>query len=67
MPDDALIDVKPEIAQKAGINAERHRAMTEEAKRDPEGFWRREMRRVAWMKEPTRIKNTDFTGDVTIR
>src|SRR5215211_8721148 len=41
--------------------------MTEEAKRDPEGFWRREMRRVAWIKEPTRIKNVDFTGNVTIK
>src|SRR3712207_1300784 len=67
MPDDAVIAVKPEIASKAGIDAERHRAMTEAAARDPEGFWRGEMRRVAWMKEPTRIKNVDFTGNVTIR
>jgi acetyl-CoA synthetase len=67
MPDDALIGVKPDIAAKASVNTERHRAMTEEAKRDPEGFWRREMRRVAWIKEPTRIKNVDFTGNVTIK
>jgi acetyl-CoA synthetase len=25
------------------------------------------MRRVAWMKEPTRIKNVDFSGDVSIK
>ncbi|HYI85345.1 MAG TPA: AMP-binding protein, partial [Acetobacteraceae bacterium] len=67
MPDDALIAVKPEIAANASVTAERHRAMSEEAKRDPEGFWRREMRRVAWIREPTRIKNVDFTGNVTIK
>src|SRR3712207_5661151 len=67
MPDDALIAVKPDIAAEASVNTERRRAMSEAAERDPEGFWRGEMRRVAWMKEPTRIKNVDFTGDVTIR
>jgi acetyl-CoA synthetase len=25
------------------------------------------MRRIAWMREPTKIKNTDFTGDVSIK
>jgi hypothetical protein len=67
MPDDAMIAVKPEIAAKASINTDRHRAMSEAAARDPEGFWRGEMRRVAWMKEPTRIKSADFTGNVSIR
>ncbi|MFC0389725.1 acetate--CoA ligase, partial [Muricoccus vinaceus] len=33
----------------------------------PEGFWRREMGRVSWMRAPTRIKNTSFEGDVSIR
>ena len=67
MPDDALIGIKPEIAAKASVNAERHRAMSEAAKRDPEGFWRGEMRRVAWMKEPTRIKSGTSTGTSRIR
>ncbi|MBX6747451.1 MAG: hypothetical protein IRY87_35930, partial [Acetobacteraceae bacterium] len=58
MPDDALIALKPEIAAKALIDADRFRAMSEEAKRDPDGFWRKEMRRIAWIKEPTKIKNT---------
>ncbi|MDI3308585.1 MAG: acetate--CoA ligase [Acetobacteraceae bacterium] len=67
MPDDALIALKPEIAAKALIDAARFRAMSEEAKRDPDGFWRKEMRRIAWIKEPTKIKNTSFTGDVSIK
>lgn len=67
MPNDALIALKPEIAAKALVDADRFRAMTEEAKRDPDGFWRKEMRRIAWIKEPTKIKNTSFSGDVSIK
>lgn len=67
MPDDALIAVKPELAQGARVDAARHRSMTAEARRDPEGFWREEAKRIAWMTPPTRIKNTSFEGDVSIR
>ncbi|PHK95070.1 acetate--CoA ligase [Pseudoroseomonas rhizosphaerae] len=67
MPDDALIAVKPDLAQGARVDAARHRAMTEEAIRDPEGFWREEAKRIAWMTPPTKIKNTSFEGDVSIR
>ncbi|MFT8244236.1 acetate--CoA ligase [Roseomonas sp. BN140053] len=67
MPDDSLIAVKPEIAATTRVDAARRNAMAEEAARDPESFWRGEMHRVAWMREPTRIKNTSFTGDVSIR
>jgi acetyl-CoA synthetase len=67
MPDDGLIAIKPEIAARARVTAEARAAMAEAAARDPEGFWRQEMRRIAWMREPTRIKNTDFTGDVSIK
>jgi acetyl-CoA synthetase len=68
MPDsDTLIAVKPEIAAQARVDAARYRAMTEEAARDPEGFWRRELRRIAWIREPTRIKDVDYTGEVRIR
>lgn len=67
MPDDALIAVKPELAQGARVDAARHRTMTAEAIRDPEGFWREEAKRIAWMTPPTKIKNTSFEGDVSIR
>jgi acetyl-CoA synthetase len=67
MPDDGLIAIKPEIAARARVTAETRAAMAEAAARDPEGFWRQEMRRIAWMREPAKIKNTDFTGDVSIK
>ena len=61
------IEVKPAIARSAGVNAEKYRAMVEEAARDPDGFWKREANRIAWMRPPTRIKNTSFEGDVSIK
>jgi acetyl-CoA synthetase len=67
MPEDTLIAVKPEIAARAHVDAAKRAAMAAEAERDPEGFWRREMSRIAWMKAPTKIKDVDYTGDVRIR
>jgi acetyl-CoA synthetase len=64
---DALIAVKPEIAAKARIDAAKYRAMYDQAEKDPDGFWRGEMGRIAWMKAPTKIKNVDFHGDVSIK
>ncbi|MBS7789046.1 acetate--CoA ligase [Roseococcus sp. SDR] len=67
MSDDALIAIKPSIASTAKVNAETRAAMVARAKSDPDGFWRDEAKRIAWMKAPTRIKNTSFTGDVSIK
>jgi acetyl-CoA synthetase len=68
MPDDSLIAVKPGIAAAAHVDAAKRQAMVAAAARDPEGFWKAEaLKRIAWMTPPTRIKNTDFTGDVSIR
>ena len=41
--------------------------MYERAARDPDGFWAEEAKRIAWIKPPTKIKNTSFTGDVSIK
>ena len=64
---DTLIAVKPEIAAKALVDAAKYKAMCQQADVDPDAFWRAEADRIAWMKRPTRIKNVDFTGAVTIK
>jgi len=58
---------KREIAAKALIPASRYQEMFERAARDPDGFWSEQSRRIAWMKGPTRIKNTSFAGGVSIK
>ncbi|MFN8892028.1 MAG: acetate--CoA ligase [Alphaproteobacteria bacterium] len=40
--------------------------MYDAAAKAPEAFWRDEAKRIAWMKAPTKIKNTDFHGNVSI-
>lgn len=67
MADDTLIAVKPEIAAKARVDAAQYKAMAEAASSDSNGFWAEEAKRIAWVKPPSRIKNTDFDGQVSIK
>ena len=49
-------------------SAERVAKLRAEAASDLEGFWKREATaRIAWVKPPTKIKNTSFEGDVSIK
>ena len=67
MSENPTFHVKPGIAVDALVNAERFRLMTSHASTDANSFWAEESRRVDWMRAPTVIKNTDFSGDVAIR
>jgi acetyl-CoA synthetase len=64
---DELIALKPEIVAKARVTEAQRAAMYDQAAKDPDGFWRAEAGRLAWMKAPTKIKNTDFNGNVSIK
>jgi acetyl-CoA synthetase len=65
--DGHVFPVRPEFAAKAHVTAARYQDMFERAARDPDGFWAEQSRRIAWMKPPTRIKNTSFAGNVSIK
>jgi acetyl-CoA synthetase len=64
---DELIALKPEIVAKARVTEAERAAMYDAAAKDPDAFWRDEAQRIAWMKAPTKIKNTDFNGNVSIK
>ncbi|HEY8288736.1 MAG TPA: acetate--CoA ligase [Acetobacteraceae bacterium] len=66
-PEGQTIPVRPEFAAKALVTEPQYRAMAERAKRDPDGFWAEQAKRIAWMKPPTKIKNASFSGDVSIK
>ena len=38
--------------------------MYERAQRDPDGFWAEQAERLDWIKFPSKIKNTSFTGNI---
>ena len=64
---DEVIALKPEIVAKARVTEAQRAAMYAAAAKDPDTFWRDEAKRIAWMKAPTKIKNTDFNGNVSIK
>jgi acetyl-CoA synthetase len=64
---DQVILVTAEFAETAHINAAGYKAAYEQAASDPDAYWSKEARRLEWMTFPTRIKNTSFTGDVSIK
>ncbi len=64
MSADALYHVKPALAASSHVNAERYRLMANHASRDPDAFWAGEARRVAWMREPTTIRDVSFGSGV---
>ncbi len=66
-PEHATLPVRPEVAARAHVTAEKYRAMCERALRAPDAFWAAEAKRIPWIKAPTSIKNTSFEGDVSIR
>jgi len=65
--DNELFAVKPAIAARAHVDAAKYRAMVEHASRAPQVFWAEQAKRLEWVRFPTKIKDTSFTGDVSIK
>ena len=64
MSADALYHVKPALAASSHVNAERFRLMTNHAALEPDAFWAEEARRIAWMREPTTVRDVSFGNGV---
>jgi acetyl-CoA synthetase len=64
---DQVFQVPAKFAGTAHINAAGYREAYRKAASDPDAYWSNEARRLAWMTFPTKIKNTSFTGDVSIK
>ncbi|MFN3938333.1 MAG: acetate--CoA ligase [Gemmobacter sp.] len=57
-----------EFAKRAHVDAARYEELYAASVADPEGFWRDQGRRIDWIRDYTKVKNTDFTlGQVSIR
>jgi acetyl-CoA synthetase len=67
MSESSVIQVRPEIAKSAWVDATKYAQMYQRSIDDPEGFWREQATRLHWTKAPTRIKDTSYVGDVKIR
>jgi acetyl-CoA synthetase len=67
MSDADIVALKPEIVAGALVNRAQYDDMTARAAETPDAFWAQECKRISWIKAPTKIKNTSFTGDVSIK
>jgi len=67
MADTSVFPVPESAARAAWIDEGRYFQLYERSIKDPEGFWREEGKRLHWVKPYTKVKNTNFTGDVSIR
>ncbi len=64
---DQVFPVPAATAHGAHLNAEQHKAWTERARTDHDGFWAEQAQRVSWIKKPSKVLSGDFTGDVHIK
>jgi len=62
-----VFPVLPEFAAAAHVNKDQYGKLYAAAAADPDAFWGAEAKRIAWMKAPTKVKNTSFDGDVSIK
>jgi acetyl-CoA synthetase len=68
MSDDKIYAVSKEWQSRAWLDEAKYKEMYAASINDPEKFWGDEARkRIHWMKPFTKVKNTSFEGDVSIK
>jgi len=56
-----------DIIKAAHITAESYQDLYAKSVKDPDAFWGEMAKRLDWVKAPTKVKNTNFNGDVAIK
>jgi len=67
MTENAIYPVPEDTAETSLCNADQYETMYRASVDDPDAFWGEHKDRIDWFTAPTIIKNTDFTGDVSIK
>jgi acetyl-CoA synthetase len=67
MVDDNLIPVPSKAAQGAWIGKAKYEAMYQQSLTEPNKFWGEQGKRIHWIKPYTKVKNTRFEGEVSIK
>ncbi|MGO4484881.1 acetyl-coenzyme A synthetase N-terminal domain-containing protein, partial [Rhizobium sp. 2TAF27] len=55
------------IREQAFIDREKYLKWYEESVENPDKFWGKHGKRIDWFKPYTKVKNTSFTGKVSIK
>ncbi len=67
MSNETVIPVAPDVAKAAWVDEAKYREMYRASVEDPEAFWGEHGKRITWIKPYSRVKNTSFEGDVSIK
>ncbi|HYL33604.1 MAG TPA: acetate--CoA ligase [Stellaceae bacterium] len=69
MPDTAanMFPVPRQVAQSAWVSEKKYFDMYEDSIKNPERFWAAHGKRLDWIKPFTKVKNTSFDGNVSIK
>jgi acetyl-CoA synthetase len=69
MPDTAvnMFPVPRNVAQSAWVSEKKYFEMYEDSIRNPDRFWAEHGKRIDWIKPFTKVKNTTFDGNVSIK
>ena len=62
-----IYPVTPEWATSAHCDKASYERLYKESVETPDAFWAQQAERLTWSKKPTKIKNTSFDGDVSIK
>jgi acetyl-CoA synthetase len=62
-----IFPIRSDFAQTAHVNAAGYAEAFQQAATNPDVYWAKEAERIAWMTFPSKIKNTSFSGDVSIK
>jgi acetyl-CoA synthetase len=64
---DKIYEVSADWKKRAFIDDAKYTEMYARSIKDPNGFWGEQARRLDWIKKPSKVKNTSYTGDVSIK
>ncbi|OYQ34965.1 acetate--CoA ligase [Niveispirillum lacus] len=67
MSSPTFFPVTEEVAAAAWVDEAKYKAMYEQSVKDPDAFWGEHGKRIDWFTPYTKVKNTSFEGDVSIR
>ena len=68
MSEDKIYAVSPDWQKRAWLDEAKYKEMYAASIKDPEKFWGEEAKkRIHWMKPFTKVKNTSFDGNVSIK
>ncbi len=65
--DNVIIPVKKDFADKALINKDVYQEMYKQSIENPDKFWGEKAKSLDWIKPFSKVKNTSFGGDVSIK